>query len=115
VSESQRPQPDPESSAADMAALGVPDQQIADHLAELATQQAARPLFAVWPTNREAVLLFLRVCNLWRYAGMGQIVGLDYAAVKIDLDYAGIAVTPPLWQDLRVMERAAVGALREKN
>ena len=97
-----------------MAALGIPEQQIAEHLDQRQQQVDDRPTFNVWGVNAEAVMLFMRVCNLWRHAGMGQIIGLDYPAIKVDLDYAQITVTPTLWQELKLMEGAALVAMREK-
>lgn len=37
--------------------------------------------------------------------------GLDYQGARAGLELAGIAVTPALWGELRVIEAAAVAAL----
>jgi len=95
-------------------ALGVGEQQAAKYQQARAAQGDETPAFALWAANLPAARLFLRVCGLWRYAGMGAMVGLDYPAIKIDLDYSQITVDPGLWEDLKIMERAAVKAMREK-
>ena len=74
--------------------------------------------FEVWPENWEALCAFLAVSTQWRIVALmtqlnGQTYyqGLDYAGVAAGLAGAGIAATPELWADLRVIEAAARNAL----
>lgn len=63
-----------------------------------------------WP----AVQLWLRVQTQWRVVGMGSAIGLDYPAVFAVMDRAKIADPDGrLFEDLQVMEIAALRALRK--
>ena len=64
----------------------------------------------VWPENWPTLLLFLAVSSQWRYAGMGQAVGLDYTAVDVTIRYRQMEVTPQMFEDLQAMERGALQA-----
>lgn len=76
----------------------------------------------VWAENWPTVEAFLAVSSQWRVVAIGGgmapampvYIGLDYAAARVGLDAAGIAVTPELWTGLRVMEAAACSALNEE-
>lgn len=75
--------------------------------------------FEVWPQNWEVLGAFLFVCTQWRTVPIGGGLepmrvywqGLDYGAVSAALVGFGIAATPQLWSDLRVMEAAARNSL----
>lgn len=71
--------------------------------------------FAVWPDNMAVVDAWMVVCTQWRVTSMadGRVLwlGLDYASVKVGLDAAATALTPPEWSSLRMMERVASAAL----
>ena len=77
--------------------------------------------FAVWPENVPALNAFLAVDSQWRVVPIGGglaptrplFLGLDYAAVRVGLEAAGITITPALWADLRVLEDEARKALNE--
>lgn len=72
---------------------------------------AASHDFPVWQDNWAALQAFLAVNTQWRAVagpeGSIWVQGLDYAGVAAGLTGAGIAATPELWSDLRIMEAAA--------
>ncbi len=75
--------------------------------------------FKVWPDNMIVVDAFMVVSTQWRTVAMptGQVIyqGLDYAAVKVGLDGADIALTAAQWSNLRMMERAAAAAMNGRS
>ena len=68
----------------------------------------------VWPENWPTFLLFSRLSTQWRI-GMAGPTGLDYSALYPLLDK--VATSSDEWdeifEDVRVMERAALDAMRE--
>lgn len=68
----------------------------------------------VWPENLQAFQVFSALGTQWRI-GMGGATGLDYNAVPTVLRLQGVprAEWPQLFEDLRVMESAALQAMRE--
>ena len=69
--------------------------------------------FEVWPENEEAVLLFLRVQTQWR-TSMAGVTGLDYASVVATAKLYSIEDLPSVFEDLQVMEIAAMNLLNKK-
>lgn len=69
----------------------------------------------VWPDNWDAVNLFVAMLTQWRMGFSGR-TGLDYGVVPTVLRLLGIARSswPDLFQDLRVMEQAALTQMRVK-
>ena len=67
-----------------------------------------------WPENAQAVYLFIQLLTQWR-VGMGGPTGLDYAAVYplLDRKAADSDEWDQLFDDLRVMEGAALEAIAE--
>ena len=55
---------------------------------------------------------WLLVCDQWRIAPMGGVLGLDWPGVRTLLDAHGDALDPALVTALRTIERAAVEELR---
>jgi len=72
--------------------------------------------FEIWEEHLPAWDAFLAVDGQWRGVprGMGGVrwIGLDYTAVKVGLEFAGIAMTPEIWADFRLIE---AGACEELN
>jgi hypothetical protein len=71
---------------------------------------------AIWPENAEAFDLFVSLETQWRLlAGFGAVgyIGLDYAAVRGELRARGIKDRARVFEDLRVMERAALPILNQ--
>jgi hypothetical protein len=94
---------------ADLRRLGMDETAIAEMVARRPQDEDG-----LWPENAAVAEAFLSVATQWRTAPAGPgwvAIGLDYAAVRIGLRAAGIAVTPALWSGLRVMEDAAREAL----
>lgn len=61
------------------------------------------------PEEYDAVRLFYRLGTQWRRVGMdGVRTGLDYAAVERTAAMMDLAMTPDLFDDIGVMERAAL-------
>jgi hypothetical protein len=69
----------------------------------------------VWPENWPAFSLFTRVQTQWRL-GPGGATGLDYLVVMRLLDRMSLSDTDyDLWfDDIRVMEGAAIEAMHQK-
>ncbi|HBM60570.1 MAG TPA: hypothetical protein DD444_15410 [Citreicella sp.] len=68
----------------------------------------------LWPEHQPAVEAFIAVQDQWRVvAGFGGAfwLGLDHAACEASLRLAGIAVTPALWAELRVIETGVKAVL----
>lgn len=70
----------------------------------------------IWPENVQAYELFCAMDTQWRI-GMAGPTGLDYAALPMALRMIGAARAD--WQqlmaDIRVMESAALQAMRSKD
>ena len=68
----------------------------------------------IWPDQVEVVNLFSSVLTQWRMGPTGP-VGLDYSAVETVMRMRMIPARErgPLFDDLRIMERAALTAMRE--
>jgi hypothetical protein len=70
--------------------------------------------YEVWPENWDAIQMFLRCQTQWRTAGMGGVIGLDYAAVSWVLRLYKIKDQRAVLEDLQVMEAAVIEGLAEK-
>ncbi|MEX5744650.1 DUF1799 domain-containing protein [Massilia sp. X63] len=68
----------------------------------------------IWPENLRSYELFNALATQWRI-GMGGQAGLDYNVVPVVLRLQGVprAEWPELFADVRVMEAAALQAMRE--
>lgn len=68
----------------------------------------------IWPENLQAYKAFSALATQWR-VGMASATGLDYNAIPTVLRLQGVprADWPDLFEDLRVMESAALSAMRE--
>ncbi|AWL04226.1 DUF1799 domain-containing protein [Massilia oculi] len=88
-------------SAEEMAAAG------------LAAEDYAGEVVEIWPENLLAYDVFAALGTQWR-VGMGGATGLDYAAVPVVLRLKGVlrAEWTQLFEDLRVMESAALQTMR---
>lgn len=95
-----------------MISAGFPEEQIEEARKGAADAEE----FEVWPDNWRAVRYFVRVGTQWRVGGMGDLIGLDYAAVESALRLLGVQRSRwrVLFKDFQVMEAAAVDYLREK-
>lgn len=58
--------------------------------------------------DADAVRLFMTLASQWRMHPMAGRTGLDYAAIAPTAAMLGLAMTPALFADLRVMESAAM-------
>jgi hypothetical protein len=69
----------------------------------------------LWPEHLPALEAFLAVRSQWRmvarFGAPPLFVGLDYTAAESGLRMAGIAVTPELWTEVRLIEEGAIEAL----
>lgn len=91
--------------------MGMPEEMIEEVRRQLAPPSDSG---AVWRRNAPAVAAFLSITTQWRVsAGMKGLfyLGLDYDGARAGLELAGMEVTPALWADVRLMERAARDAL----
>lgn len=74
------------------------------------------PTVPVWPENKQAVLVFLRLRTQWR-DGMNGPTGLDYGALP---EIWRRTKTPPMdrdavFSDLQVLEAAALTAMSKRD
>jgi hypothetical protein len=73
--------------------------------------------FEIWPENWPAWQAFMAVQTQWA-TSMAGLTGLDYARVRHGLRMAGIKPTKEMFENLRLIEGAALEALnaeRKKN
>lgn len=68
-----------------------------------------------WPENAQVIYLFIQLLTQWR-VGMSGPTGLDYAAVYplLDRKAADSEEWDQLFDDLRVMESAALEAIADQ-
>ena len=59
-------------------------------------------------------MLFLSLDTQWQIGAMGEVIGLNYGGVEAVFRIKGIKERAALFDDLQVMERAAVTAFREQ-
>jgi hypothetical protein len=95
-----------------MISAGFPEEQIEEARKRSADVEECE----VWPENWRAVRYFVRLGTQWRVGGMGDLIGLDYAAVESALRMLAVQRSrwSSLFKDFQVMEAAAVDYLREK-
>lgn len=81
----------------------------------LTIEEASGPPAEIWPDNLPAINLFLSIATQWR-TGMNGATGLDYNVLHRELDDLGLAgeERQRLKADIRIMEDAALAAMREK-
>lgn len=81
----------------------------------LTVDEASGPPVEVWPDNLHTVNSFISLSTQWR-VGMNGPTGLDYGAVPVVMRMAGIprADWPEVFDGLRVMEDAALEAIRKQ-
>lgn len=70
--------------------------------------------FEVWEENLEVVGLFLRMQSQW-VANMGGVVGLNYQSLQILFKIYGIENEKQAFEDIQVMEYAALPILNKKD
>jgi hypothetical protein len=99
-----------------MRECGMPEDQIA---AQLAAIRSVAPT-DLWPCNEPVFRLFAAVSSQWRTSSLpaGGVwwQGIDYGVLPGVLRMMGIARREwaDLFDDLRVMERAAASTLNER-
>lgn len=67
-------------------------------------------VFELWPENADPINLFIRLQTQWRYGPVGA-TGLDYNGVHSALRFLKIRPTTELFDQIQLMERAALDAL----
>ena len=80
----------------------------------LTVEEASPPPAEVWPDTEAAVRMFMDVCTQWRVGPTGAATGLDYAVLTTVFRMRGVPRSKwsDLFDDLRVMERAALLKMR---
>ncbi|WP_256665314.1 DUF1799 domain-containing protein [Pseudomonas sp. SLFW] len=69
----------------------------------------------LWATNAQSFAVFEAMGTQWRM-GMGGATGLDYQALPVVLDMAGLRKRKDraaIFADLRIMEREALRAMED--
>lgn len=72
----------------------------------------------MWPQHVAAVQLFLAAATQWRTVPLTSVagsrvlwIGLDYSAARVAVDALSMPLTPVLWAEFMIIERAAIAAL----
>ena len=96
--------------AGDMAAWGATE-------AEITAWRGMSPpaVFEVMPDNVPALEVFLHLDTQWRVGPTGMPIGLDYGAVETVLRLMETEDGRSVFEDIRIMERAALDVFWEKN
>lgn len=67
----------------------------------------------IWPDMRDSVALFFALSTQWRWTGAGMAglfrTGIDYNAIEPTSRATEITMTPALFDDIRTLEREALG------
>lgn len=74
------------------------------------------PAFDVWRSNRRSVMAFLACETQWRIAvgfAAAKPLGIDYASARPVFERRNGRVDRRIFDDVRIMERAALGAFAE--
>ena len=90
--------------------MGYTDEAIAGVLGD----EDAEPDFIVWAENARTWEVWHWVCDMWRVAPMGGVLGLDYPCVESTMRMMGIKNQREIFFDLRAMDRAARDIINEK-
>lgn len=83
----------------------------------LTVEEASGPPVEVWPDNMGSVDVFIDLMTQWRRVGMtGAATGLDYTALPAVFAIRGIPKKrqSPIFDDIQVMEAAALEVLNKK-
>ncbi len=70
----------------------------------------------VWPENWESVTLFLALQTQWTVSPAGRFIGINYPSVESLMNIPGVKKKRrvAMFDDIRLMELAALGVLHEK-
>lgn len=107
---------------ADLARMGMPDEQLAQARDEAAARWGEiEEALPIHPANETAVRLFLAMGSQWRQVGVGTMqramivrTGLDYPALDVVARMIGQEPpSPDTFARLRVLEGAALEAMAE--
>ena len=60
-------------------------------------------------------MLFIDLATQWTVTGMGEIVGLNYAAVEAVMRMKKLTKRDRLFADIQIMELAALAVFRAKH
>ena len=97
-----------DKSLDDLAVFGVPTGDLV-----LPENDGDKPV-EIFPENAEAVAMFLRCSTQWRPSFSGA-VGLDYAVLFEVMRLYGIIDQRDIFEDIQVMERAALRSLNKRD
>lgn len=80
--------------------------------AALAARRPRDDAIEIAAEDADVVRLFLTLSTQWRHHPMaGMRLGIDYLAIAPTAAMMGIDMTPSLFDDLRLMEGAAMAAM----
>jgi hypothetical protein len=94
----------------------VGGQDVADFLNTLESGDKSDPEefrdeFKVLRPNADVLALWYQCQGFWRYAGMGQCVGLDWQQIQSFFALTGQTAAPDAWAGLRYVESGFVAGL----
>jgi len=67
----------------------------------------------VLPENWQAFEVFMACQTQWQYAGLGQAVGIQYAALESVMRMMAIEDMPETFQKVRLIEQGALQQISE--
>lgn len=98
-----------------MQSAGASPENIERELAKLPADDPEDMLEIGVEDEGPAIILFLGLATQWKTAGMaGFKTGLDYGAVKGTAANLGVAMSPPVFCDLQLMEAEALKVQAER-
>lgn len=68
----------------------------------------------LWPDMAPGVLTFMAMTTQWQRAPFGELLGLNYTAIRPTAELLCLALDERAFHDIRVMEDEALRAIREK-
>jgi hypothetical protein len=77
-------------------------------------QEARDTRLEIWPDMAAGVLVFLALTTQWKRGTLGEVVGLDYAAIHPTAKLLNMDLDQQAFHDIREMEGEALRAIRSK-
>lgn len=76
-------------------------------------QESKAATFEIWPDMADAVVLFFAMDTQWKKGAFGDLIGLDYAALRPTADLLGLSLGEQSFHDVRIMESETLRVVRK--